>query len=237
MKLPIICSQCMVEDVSMAKLIATVEFRDDGRYEATCPKRHKSVTILQQQKFEVLFDIGAYAIGDGYYREAVSSFTSSLERFYEFFIQAVLFDGGLNQEIFKQTWKLVSNQSERQLGAFIFLYLKELGKPPKMLSNTNVKFRSEVIHKGKIPTRQEALDYGQAVLKVIRPTLKEVKARYTEGVKKTVINYLKACRKGEDNKHPVSTMSIGTIISLSIAEPSHDDRTMEDAVSELKRWE
>jgi hypothetical protein len=76
-KLPLTCAQCMVENISEAHPVASVEFRDDGRYEVQCPRGHRSITILQQQKFEVLFQIGAYAIADGYYREAVSSFASS----------------------------------------------------------------------------------------------------------------------------------------------------------------
>ena len=44
-----------------------------------CSRSHETTAILQEQKFEILFDIGAHAILDGYYREAVSSFTSSLE--------------------------------------------------------------------------------------------------------------------------------------------------------------
>ena len=84
MKLPIVCAQCMRDDLQNATQIASLEFGDDGKYEVVCPKGHKSITLLQQQKFELLFDIGAYAIVDGYYREAVSSFTSSLERCYEF---------------------------------------------------------------------------------------------------------------------------------------------------------
>lgn len=65
----------------------TLEFRDDGCYGVCCSRGHTSVTILQEQKFEILFDIGANAIIDGYYRESISSFTSSLERFYEFCIK------------------------------------------------------------------------------------------------------------------------------------------------------
>ncbi len=236
MKLPITCAQCMRDDVLSAWPIATVEFRDDGRYEVICPKGHKSVTILQQQKFEVLFEIGAYAIGDGYYREAVSSFTSSLERFYEFFIQAVLIEKKITRDDFKQSWKLVSNQSERQLGAFIFLYLVEFDEPPKLLSNTkNVKFRNDVIHKGKIPTRREALDYGQAVLDIIYPILQEVKSKYPKGVQETVFHHLKECRKSEDDKHPMSTLSIQTIINLTSIILKYDERTLEDAVSNLKK--
>ena len=227
----------MIEDITSARPIAVVEFRDDGRYEVTCPKGHKSVTILQQQKFEVLFDIGAYAIVDGYYREAVSSFTSSLERFYEFFVKAVLLNKGIDEQVFKKTWKLVASHSERQLGTFIFIYTTEFGTPPTLLSNRKVQFRNEVIHKGKIPTRQEALDYGQAVLDVIRPILKQVKEKYPEGVQKTVFQHLKGCRASEDNKRQVSTMAIRTILSLSITEPDYDDRSLEESLASLQRWD
>src|SRR6266508_600785 len=167
MKLPIVCSQCMVEKIGSGEtpeVIGVAEFRDDGRYEVTCLKGHNSTTILQQQKFEVLFDIGAYAIVDNYYREAVNSFTSSLERVYEFFIKAVLLDKGIDDNRILQTWKMTASQSERQLGAFVFVYLTEFKSPPTLLNSTNVQFRNEVIHKGKIPTRQQALEYGQSVL-------------------------------------------------------------------------
>lgn len=226
----------MIEDVTTARPIATVEIRNDGRYEVICSKGHKSVTILQQQKFEVLFDIGAYAIVDGYYREAVSSFTASLERFYEFVIMAILFDNGISEEAFKQAWKLVERQSLRQLGAFIFIYLTEFGMPPTLLSRNKVDFRDEVIHQGRIPTRQEALDYGQAVLDIVRPTLKQVKEKYPNGVQKTVLQHLKECRASENDTCPVSTMATRTILSLSVAEPDYDERSLEESLADLRRW-
>ena len=108
MKLPIICSECMRQDVASAEMFTSLEWRDDGRYETTCPKGHSSITILQELKFELLFDIGAYAIADGYYREAVSSFTSSLERFYEFFISSVLLEKGVKEDDRIKSWKTVA---------------------------------------------------------------------------------------------------------------------------------
>lgn len=237
MKLPIICSQCMTEDIATARPIAAVEIRDDGRYEVTCPKGHKSLTILQQQKFEVLFDIGAYAIIDGYYREAISSFTSSLERFYEFVIMAVLFNKGISEEAFKQAWKLVERQSPRQLGAFIIIYLTEFGTPPALLSRKNVDFRDEVIHQGRIPTRQEALDYGQAVHDIVRPILKQVKEKCPNGVQKTIVQHLNECRASGIDIVPVSTMALRTILSLSVADPVYDKRSLEESLTDLRRWE
>jgi hypothetical protein len=228
----------MVEDIDSgerSELIGVAEFRDDGRYEVTCPKGHESATILQQQKFEVLFDIGAYAIVDNYYREAVNSFTSSLERFYEFFVKAVLLDKGIGEDAFLQSWKLIASQSERQLGAFVFIYLTEFKSAPTLLTAANVQFRNEVIHKGKIPTREEALEYGQAVLNVVRPTLKQVKECYPNGVQKTVSQHLQQCREAEYTNRRVSTICMETILSLSNATPGHDERTLEESLP-VRRW-
>ncbi|RKR31632.1 hypothetical protein [Paraburkholderia sp. BL17N1] len=55
----------------------------------------QTLVDLRQQKYEALFQIGAYATEDGYYREPVSSFTASLERFYEFFVRAATDDDGV----------------------------------------------------------------------------------------------------------------------------------------------
>lgn len=233
MKLPITCAQCMNEDISNAFPIGTVEFRDDGRYEVRCPKGHLSVTLLQQQKFEILFDIGAYAILDGYYREAVSSFTSSLERFYEFFIKVVCLSKGIEWENVGVAWKEVSKQSERQLGAFVFTHLHEFGCKPQLMSNNRTNFRNEVIHKGRIPNRQESLDYGQEVLNVIRPLLKIIKEQYGEAASKITFHYMHGNRKPEDSGMPTATMCLPTILSLSSGVESHDQRSLEQALNDL----
>ena len=237
MKLPLICPRCMIDDIGSARPIAAVEFRDDGRYEVACPKGHRAITLLQQQKFELLFDIGAYAVADGYYREAVSSFAASLERFYEFFIRALMLQKGIDPQVIDSAWKMVAAQSERQLGGFTLLYALEFGRPPQLLSNDRVAFRNDVIHKGRIPTRAEALDYGQAVLNVVRPILKEAQERFPEGVKKTVFRQVSQSRTTADQGQPAATMAISTIISLSVADASHHARSLEEAVAGLVRWE
>ena len=144
MKIPSTCFQCLKEDISSVKVLGFLEWRDDGRYDVTCPKGHRSGIILQEQPFELRYDIGAFAIQDGYYREAVSSFSSSLERFYDFFVKVICIERNINEEQYQIAWKQVSKQSERQVGAFIFLYLSEFEKAPNLLSNTKVAFRNEV---------------------------------------------------------------------------------------------
>jgi hypothetical protein len=238
MKLPIPpCEECLREIVEPPpSSIVTVEFRDDGRYEVTCPKGHSSVTVLHQQKFEILFEIGAYAIRDRYYREAVSSFTASLERFYEFFVRAALFEKGLDADTIATSWNAVARQSERQLGAFIFVYTDELRRTPPLLTNKRTAFRNEVIHRGRIPTRQEAVDYGQAVLDVMLPVLREAKEQFRIGVLKTIQEHLKHCQAQEDEGTNVITMDLLTIVSLSVDGSVRSAGNLEEALKNLVRW-
>lgn len=210
-----------------------VELRDDGRYVFICEKGHTTITVVQEQKFEVLFDLGAYAILDGYYREAVASFTSSLERFYEFFVKAYLFESGLSKEIFYKAWKNVSQQSERQLGAFIFMYCRAFSDAPELLDQKQIKLRNDVIHKGKIPTKDEAIAYGEAVLNVIRPILKRVKKDFPEGVQSTILNHLMESRKADEGQQ-VGTMTIATIISLTSGEDK--EVTLDESLASKKWW-
>lgn len=237
MKLPMTCMQCLSEKGRPSEEFSFVEFRDDGRYDFTCINGHQTTTILQQQKFEILFDIGAYAILDGYYREAVSSFTSSLERFYEFYIKVLSIERKIDEKIFMTSWKMVAKQSERQFGAFIFLYTLEHGKSPILLSTANVEFRNDVIHKGLIPTKAEALSYGNDVLNVIRPVLKNLKENYKDSIGKAVFQHLNKRRIDSDKDKSVATMSISTILSLSVFDTAHDEQTLEKALLTLKKFE
>ena len=123
----------------------------------------KYAVVFSGAKFEVLFDIAMNAVRDGYAREAVSSFASSLERFYEFFTRYCAYYQKTDLNEFEKVWKSVSNQSERQLGAYIFVYLIKYNSAPKLLSQNMVTFRNKVIHKGYIPTLSEAIEFGEAV--------------------------------------------------------------------------
>jgi hypothetical protein len=74
-------------------------------------------------------------------------------------------------------------------------------------------------------------------LDVVRPILKEAQERFPEGVRKTVFRQLSTSRAGDDQGQPPGTMSIGTIISLSIADASHHARSLENAIAALTRWQ
>jgi len=147
MKIHTSCNECAMDrDIGDHPEALYVDLTDDWIITATCSMGHKLAFALQQQKFEVLLEMGAMALLDGYYREAVATFAAAQERFLEFFIRAVCYAREVSGSAFDGAWKAVSSQSERQLGAFIFLYLLLEGAPPPLKDTT--KFRNDVIHKG-----------------------------------------------------------------------------------------
>ena len=178
------CKECSIQNLSCLDPTRSpfIELNDSGRYELVCDYGHSTIASLQVEKFKILYEVGAHAILDGYYREAVTSFTASLERFYEFFIRAKMLEENHTTKSISTMWKLVSSQSERQLGAFIFLYSQSFGCPPELLTTSKITFRNEVVHKGKIPSRQEALDYGEAILDVINPLHTQAHEHFPKGV-------------------------------------------------------
>lgn len=163
MKIKFPCSKCFVERL---ETIDYIQVQDESLYYYTCSKGHKNVYFEKNEKFELLMESAIYAILDGYYREAVSSMSASLERLQEFAIKVLCREDGVSDELFKTTWKEVSSQSERQLGAFIFLYTHKYKSIPDNLNNNERGFRNDIIHKGKFPTYEETMKYGQRIIDI-----------------------------------------------------------------------
>lgn len=166
-------------------VMPVTEVQDDGCYEITCNAGHVTRVALKNVKFEVLFELALNGLMDGYPREAVSSFTSSLERFYEFYWRAVCMHFGIPPEVATEAWKAVSNQSERQLGMFITSHLLLTKQAPRLLANSEMQFRNGVIHKGIVPSRGAAAKYGDAVLGLINAGLSELRTLAQEAMERT----------------------------------------------------
>lgn len=152
--------------------VPVTRIADDGQYEVVCGKGHKSIVILDNMKFELLYEMGLNALIDGYPREAVSSFVASLERFYEFYWRVVMSHFDVSHEDSKATWKPLSKQSERQLGAYVSASLLLTKCAPTLLNqNKEVQLRNNVIHNGYVPTKEEAISFGNSVMKLINTEL------------------------------------------------------------------
>ncbi|MGE8453641.1 MAG: hypothetical protein ACN6OP_24150 [Pseudomonadales bacterium] len=160
MKIITRCNQCDPQDEA-----ALIEIGNENLHQVLCDKGHKFHLVLAQQKHEILFEVATHAIVDGYYREAISSFAASLERYYEFFIKVIAIDWPAGQ--FASAWKHVTSQSERQLGGYIFVYNNVFRTSPEILSPKLTQLRNSVVHKGIIPSRSEAVTFGKEVAKLI----------------------------------------------------------------------
>jgi hypothetical protein len=89
MRIPMFCVKCVQNGNPAMAFLKNADVRDDGVYEIECPHGHSGVIAVQEMKFEILFELAANAIFDGYYREAVASFASGLERFFEFYVRII----------------------------------------------------------------------------------------------------------------------------------------------------
>lgn len=233
MKIQIPCTKCIFSGSPNLNPPATVAVRDDGCYEVTCENGHREVVLLQQDKSEILFEIGAHAILDGYYREAVASFASALERFYEFSIRLLITKDGKRPDEFEACWKEVSNSSERQLGAFLFVWNQYFEKKPVLLHQKMVKYRNSVIHKGKIPTYDEAVKFGDSVFQVIGACLSQMHgANLTSEIIRMVTETVD--RKDSVGEVQVGSMSIRTLISLADANLDRFSNSIGELLDEVK---
>lgn len=220
MRIEIACNICSrnrsEEQSSFVRYSRLCSVRDNGVYEFECPEGHRSITVLRTPKHEVLFAIASNALLDGYLRESIASFAASLERFYEFVIRVICRSKSISQSDIDKCWKLISNQSERQLGAFTMLWFAEMGDPPILLKDTLVKLRNDVIHKGKVPTYEECTKFGQAIIDTISLIERKLLEKFPDSHKDECFALSKSER--EKHKQPFTILSIGSPLNTAIRE-------------------
>lgn len=235
MRLPFTCFKCML-GLSSPSPIIWVEYQESNLYEYTCPNGHELSSILKQHKLEILFNIGMHAIIDGYYREAVASFASSLERFYEFFIKTKLTHDKTNLSAIDKAWKNVSKQSERQLGAFIFIYTQSFNEAPSLLSQNNTSFRNDVIHKGIIPSKADAMAFGQSILDIINPIAEKMSVDFQDAIFEIASQQMDGLRElsTKGNKPNPSSMNSPFILNVTSRHPDFVPITLEAGLKHMK---
>lgn len=143
------------------------EMDNNGVVYLTCDSGHKTAMIHRSRRHQVLFESGCCALLEGHTNEAVSSFSASLERAYEFFIRVAYRKLGVASSLLESSWKNIASQSERQFGAFVILYPAIASKPfdlPKGIP----KLRNKVIHQGYIARSNEVFEYAEVVFSLIR---------------------------------------------------------------------
>lgn len=212
-----------------------VDFNNENSYLVVCKNGHTSHTQLQNEKFELLFDIAAMALIDGYTKECVSTIASSFERFVEFYIKVIAIKKQVNFENYISTWKLLSKQSERQLGAFYILQLTEFGQTKYTLVQKWVEFRNRVTHQGYIPTSSEAIEYGEYILSLINSILLDLREENLDSVEKAGFFGFTYDGKIISEKQMRTSAVIPTIISLnSLRSKEFGENTFRESIESIK---
>src|SRR5690348_16078313 len=129
MKVPVPCIVCSRGRKPGNLVFASGELDETGVVYAECEASHKTAVIYDARRYEVLLRSGAKALLGGFANEAIASLAAALERAYEFYIRVICRHRSIDDKQMVLAWKEVGSQSERQLGAFAFLYLIENGEP------------------------------------------------------------------------------------------------------------
>src|SRR5262249_28725448 len=145
MKMFTVCMKCFEENIVDPPQVFA-EYVDGGFLAFTCPNGHDVISTVQAHRFELLFDLGALAFIDGYYREAVATTATAMERFLEFCLRVYAIHHEIPDSEFDEAWKRLAKQSERQLGAFLMTYLFQNKVRCLLLDDKWAELRNRVVH-------------------------------------------------------------------------------------------
>jgi len=207
------CMQCQIELGQPSFEVFIADYFDDGIVLIECSAGHKTALVMQSQKFEMLLDSGAMALLEGFTLEACASFSAALERFYEFSLRVASFGFKIRDEVYDAMFSEMARQSERQLGAFMLLHALEFGsayKPKRSIT----EFRNATIHKGVIPTVEEAHKFCSEVYETIYILFGMVRVKYTDSIHSVVREELGKRQAKVPNNMRVSTSAGGNLFCI-----------------------
>ena len=180
MKIKYHCSACFSEAgsdpahlLSLYKSTSVIEIDTWPFFEVECNQGHKQRFTIGLELYALLFQQATYCIMDGYYREAIGTYNAALERFFEYAIEVIAMKQ-YPQMNFEEFWKTVRNQSERQLGIFYFVWSSYFNEKPILLQNKKVELRNNVIHKGILATKNDAMEFGEYIFDYIKKVNKQI---------------------------------------------------------------
>jgi hypothetical protein len=246
MKLLMSCSECLQELISEGVRLGSqafedrqwVEFidvNDQGVYSTTCPEGHKVICGLSNRHYELLFDRAACAFVDGYYREAIATFASALERFFEFYIRVVARHSGIVDSALTDFWRPLGNRSERQLGAVYFAYVIQNKRAFPYAHQKMEELRNNVVHKGLFATQTNAFEFGEYVYDTIWALLEELQKASKEALDKewnaSYLAEVKAARDRLGFKGNLSGMGVATLIQTH----ARKSKSFADAIIAFER--
>ncbi len=234
MKIRIECNKCQLGGTPHPGTYNYRELSDKKLYKIKCDAGHESIVFIENHKFDILFESGILALLDGYSREAVSSISSSLERFYEFYLKVICLKHGVYYDKIIANWKKIASQSERQFGAYIFVYLLENKNTPKTLLDKFVEFRNKVIHKGYIPSDEEVVKYAKNVGEIISFEYLKLKNNTQDLYQYTIGIDGKESGVFEEENDEITSQYASTVLVRMIHHHQNKEYNFESDINRLK---
>ena len=227
MKIFTMCMECQKELGHPSFEPIVTDYYEEALAFIECSRGHKSAILLQSQKFEILLESAANALIEGYTLEAASSLSSAYERFFEFAINVFCKKSKVSKESIDETFKQVSKQSERQIGAFLFLHLLVFGKH-YTLNKRIPELRNKVIHQGYIPTPDEVIKLGELIYQEIVAITNLLSSKLSSELRQVVMETVQVRNEKIPNEMPRATTK-GTMF-FSLANTNRKE-TFQEALS------
>ena len=108
LNLQVTCTECAKEYELPRLEMYKFAYNDSLTAVIKCKYGHESLMVLQNEKFEVLFDFACEAFLKGDYRNAVFNAADALERFYEFFVKVIMIKNKVTKEQVQEAYKIRS---------------------------------------------------------------------------------------------------------------------------------
>ena len=223
MKVVLHCPECGID---AGQFMSDPIPQNDSRYSINCPRGHEFQVEILNFQFEKFFETSIYSIVNGYYREAVGALAASYESFVRLFIEIVVSARKTDESSSQEAWKKIAKQSERQLGAYIYLHLIEFNSMPLLIPESKTALRNRVIHQGYFPDKDECLAYGRCILASIR----NAKSKLHDSEALT-IEVSKSILKTGDHSREGGGMSylVWPLVGIN-RPPGVDDKTLDEMV-------
>ncbi|MBX3126105.1 MAG: hypothetical protein KF718_05290 [Polyangiaceae bacterium] len=169
MRIPFPCLECDRDaGAPRQRVWAYGEISDTGIHSVSCPNGHDSqYRLVFEAPHELLLDVGALALLDGYLRECVSGFAAALEQSFEFFVEANLSARGVPAEEVRRLLS-TNRRDQRRAGMISLCYLQETGRAFPFLQSKRAEFRNKVIHNASWPSREEVVDFARYVCDALK---------------------------------------------------------------------
>lgn len=217
MRIFTVCMTCQAELGHPSFEPFFAPYYDDRIAKIKCSRGHERYVMLQSQRFEVLLESGANALSEGFTLEAMATFSAALERFLEFAARVLLHHLGMHESTYAAMFTEMARQSERQIGCFLALHA--LVFETAFAPNKDIApLRNAVIHKGKIPTPEEAENFCGMVYKEILRVLLPLERKCDQSIQAVIVDDIQTRMNSLPEGTQAVTHSPAGLLSLADAE-------------------